>query len=138
MTIFRKTLEFQGLKLQKKFNLQLLIGEITGNPKFKTISPSYLRGSCGALVVADVSRLGTIERIPEYIQLFLSSNPKGFIIVALNKSDLIDEEELTTFVQRVQLRDWEQISGIYLTSAKTGSGVDEFFKQLAYKSLESI
>lgn len=116
----------------------MLIGEITGNPKFKTISPSYLRGSCGALVVADVSRLGTIERIPEYIQLFLSSNPKGFIIVALNKSDLIDEEELMTFVQRVQLRDWEQISGIYLTSAKTGSGVDEFFKQLAYKSLESI
>ncbi len=126
MTISRRTLEFQGLKPQKNFNLQLLIWEITGNPKFKTISPSYLRGSCGALVVADVSRLGTIERIPEYIQLFLSSNPKGFIIIALNKSDLIDEEELTTFVQRVQLRDWEQISGIYLTQPRPAQALMNF------------
>jgi 50S ribosomal subunit-associated GTPase HflX len=97
-----------------------------------------LRGSSGALVVADASRIDTIERLPEHIQLFSSVNPQGFIIVVLNKSDLVNQEELTQRVQRVQLKKWERVLGIYQISAKTGSSVDEIFQQLACRSLESL
>lgn len=137
--ISRKPLELEKVKQQEKQNIQLLIWDLEGHTKFKAIAPSYLQGSSGAIIVADVSRTETLERIPEHIQLFSSVNPKGSMIVALNKSDLIDQEKLTKLIQIVQLKEeLQQVSGIYQTSAKTGLYVDEIFQQLAYKSLEII
>lgn len=137
--ISRKTVELVGVKQQEKVNLQLLIWDLEGHTKFKAIAPSYLQGSSGAIVVADVSRTETLERLPEHIQLFLSVNPKGSLIVALNKSDLIDEEKLEKFIQMVQLQKGsDRVAGIYPTSAKIGLYVDEIFQQLAYKSLEAV
>jgi small GTP-binding protein len=136
--ISRKTIELTEVKQQDKLNLQLLIWDLEGHTKFKGITPSYLQGSSGAIVVADVSRQETIDRLPEHIQLFLSVNPKSSIVIALNKSDLVDEEKLEKLVQLIQLKNLERVSGIYQTSAKTGSCVDEIFKQLACKSLEAV
>jgi hypothetical protein len=53
-------------------------------------------------------------------------------------SNLIDHEALTKLVQQVELKEWERVSGIYHTSAKTGSGVDEIFQNLAYRSLKLL
>lgn len=131
-----------GVKISRKalegLNLQLLIWDLEGNTKFKAIAPSYLQGSSGAVIVADVSRSETLERLADHIKLFLSVNPKGSIVVALNKSDLIEEEKLEKLVQQVQLNDWEQVLGFYLTSAKTGSCVDEIFQELAAKIIKPV
>src|SRR5919199_2023826 len=102
--ISRKTVELVGVREQEKLNLQLLIWDLEGHTKFKGIAPSYLQGSSGAVVVADVSRTETIERVPEHIQLFLSVNPKGSLVVALNKSDLVDEEKLAKLTQLVPVK----------------------------------
>ena len=136
--ISRKTVELSEVKPPDKVNLQLLIWDLEGHTKFKGIAPSYLQGSSGAIVVADVSRNETIERISEHIKLFFSVNPKGSIIVALNKSDLVDEEKLEKLVQLVHSQGLERVSAIYQTSAKTGLYVDEIFQQLAYKSIEPL
>src|ERR687886_2528500 len=127
--ISRKTVELVGVKQQDKVNLQLLIWDLEGHTKFKGIAPSYLQGSSGAIVVADVSRLETIERLSEHVQLFSSINPKGAIVVALNKSDLVDEEKLAKLTQLVPVKDCEQVVEIYQTSAKTGAYVDQMFQQ---------
>jgi small GTP-binding protein len=136
--ISRKTVDLSGRETQGKNNLQFLIWDLEGHTKFKAIAPSYLQGSSGVIVVADVSRLETLERIPNHIQLFLSVNPQGSIIVALNKSDLIDPENLETLTQQTKLKYSAQVSQIYSTSAKTGFCVDEIFQQLAYFSIKSI
>lgn len=136
--ISRKTMELSKVKQQEKLDLQLLIWDLEGHTKFKGIAPSYLQGSSGAIVVADVSRKETIERISEHTQLFLSINPKSSIIVALNKADLVDEEKLEKLVQLVQNQGLERVTEIYYTSAKTGLYVDDIFQKLAYKSLEKL
>ncbi len=136
--ISRKPVELSEVKQQEKLNLQLLIWDLEGHTKFKGIAPSYLQGSSGAIVVADVTRNETIERLSEHVQLFLSVNKKGSIVVALNKSDLVDEEKLEKLVQLVQNQGLERVSEIYPTSAKTGLYVDEIFQKLAYKSLEPL
>lgn len=134
VTISRKTVELPDSKSQNKLNLQLMLWDVTGEAKFQAIAPHYLRGSSGALVVADASRQDTIERLPAHIQLFLSVNPKSVIFVALNKCDLILPTKLENLIPRQALK---QVSGFYPTSAKTGTYVDEIFQQLAYKILES-
>ena len=131
-----------GVKISRKtlesVNLQMLIWDLEGHTKFKAIAPTYLQGGSGVVIVADVTRQETVERITDHIKLFLSVNPRGSIVVALNKSDLIDEEKLEKLAQIVQLKNLEQVSEIYATSAKTGSYVDEIFQQLAYKSIEPV
>jgi small GTP-binding protein len=129
-----------GVKISRKLvesvNLQLLIWDLEGHTKFKSIAPTHLQGSSGAVIVADVNRIETIERLKEHVQLFLSVNPKGSLIVALNKSDLVDEEKLEQFIKIVQIQNLQQVLGIYKTSAKTGSFVDEIFHKLAFNTLE--
>lgn len=129
--ISRKIVELKNVKQQETLNLQLLIWDIEGHTKFKAIAPSYLQGSGGVMLVADLSRQETIERLIEHLNLFLSVNPKGEIIVALNKCDLIDEAKLPGLTQYVPPEVRERALGIYHTSARTGDHVDEIFKTLA-------
>jgi small GTP-binding protein len=133
--ISRKNVELLGVKQQAKQDVQLLIWDLEGNTKFKSIAPTYLQGAGGALIVADVSRLETVERIIEHIELFSSVNPKGAIIIALNKVDLIDEETLADIVTVAEKIAADKVLGIYKTSAKIGKDVDDIFHQLAYKML---
>jgi small GTP-binding protein len=134
--ISRKTLELLGVKQQEKLNLQLLIWDLEGHTKFKAIAPTYLQGASGALIVADVTRQETLEQLSEHIQLFLSVNPKGFVNVALNKSDLVEQEELVNLLSYYQFKEQERVLATYSTSAKTGSSVDEIFQKLAYRIIE--
>lgn len=130
-----------GVKISRKtlesVNLQLLIWDLEGHTKFKSIAPSYLQGASGVIVVADVSRLETVERLDEHVNLFLSVNPKGKIAIALNKSDLVEPEKLNQLVQIVQDKELNPEAGLYQTSAKTGAYVDEIFGQLADKILKA-
>jgi small GTP-binding protein len=134
--ISRKTVECQLFEQQKQVNVQLLIWDLEGNTKFKTVTPTYLQGASSAVVVADVNRQVTIEHISEHIQCFLSVNPKGLAIVALNKSDLLDEAQQMKIKEFLSDNSSEQIIATYSTSAKTGLYVDEIFQKLAYQMIQ--
>lgn len=135
--ISRKTVEYQSPNLQKRINVQLLIWDLEGNTKFKTVTPTYLQGASSAVVVADVSRQVTLEHIRDHIQCFLSVNPKAFVIVALNKSDLLDEKTLLNYLNFTNLNNLDQVLATYSTSAKTGLYVDEIFQKIAFNLIES-
>lgn len=134
--ISRKSVELSGVKQREDITAQLLIWDLEGHTKFKGIAPTYLQGSGGVLIVADVSRSETVERISEHIQLFSSVNPKGSIIIALNKVDLIDEEKLALLVDIAHSLSQDKVIAVYTTSAKTGKDVDEIFQKLAYTMVE--
>ncbi|MEM9538486.1 MAG: Rab family GTPase [Cyanobacteria bacterium P01_E01_bin.42] len=132
-----------GVKLsQKSVNLQgedgedkpvdLFIWDIEGQTQFKGIAPSYLQGAKGAIIVADVKRQETLEHLRNHLDLFFKINPKGWVIVALNKSDLISEDKVEKLLHANQFQaDYPKVIGTYATSAKTGKDVNEIFYELA-------
>ncbi|HEY9835240.1 MAG TPA: Rab family GTPase [Stenomitos sp.] len=130
--ISRKTVECQLFEQQKQVNVQLLIWDLEGNTKFKAVTPTYLQGASSAVVVADINRQVTIDHISDHIQCFLSINPKGFVIVALNKADLINEENKRKYLEDIAMNAPDKIIATYSTSAKSGLFVDEIFQKLAY------
>ncbi|NEQ84986.1 MAG: GTP-binding protein, partial [Moorea sp. SIO2I5] len=69
---------------------------------------------------------------------FLSINPKGVIITALNKSDLVDQEKLEQLKQMLEKKtaQEDQVIASYYTSAKTGLYVDDIFQQLGCGTLQ--
>jgi small GTP-binding protein len=131
-----------GVKISRKLvelpeasdSLQLLIWDIEGSTKFKAIAPTYLQGAKGAIIVADVTRPETLEHLPEHIDRFTSLNPQGSFVIALNKSDLIDTEQLQALLNTVKTRH-PTVLNTYSTSAKTGSNVDQLFQTLSQKML---
>lgn len=134
--ISKKTIEFKSADRQKLVNVQMLIWDLEGNTKFKTITPMHLQGASSAVIVADVNRQVTIEHISDHIQCFLSANPKGYIIVALNKSDLLNEENQENLLSAISSKYPGKIIATYSTSAKTGLHVDEIFQRLAYQMIK--
>lgn len=136
--ISRKAVDLPNVKPEEIVNLQLLIWDIEGHTKFKAIAPSYLQGASGVILVADLSRQETIERLIEHLNLFLSVNPKGEVIVALNKADLVSEKDRENLNNCVPKPVIEKAMGIYQTSAKTGDYVDEIFQKLAYSMVFNV
>lgn len=128
--IARKTLEVRD-RHQQLISLQLMLWDIEGSTKFKSISASYLQGAKGAIVVADASRPENITHVNEHIHTFREINPQGQLMVAINKSDLIIKEDLVKIMQITAALNQAKILGIYPTSAKTGENVDQLFQQLA-------
>lgn len=133
--ISRKTVELAGEKEQENESLQLMIWDLEGHTKFKAIAPSYLQGSSGAIMVADVTRQETLEHLCDHLNLFFSINPKGFIIIALNKSDLFEEEKIDKLLINYQFPELPRVISVHATSAKTGKDVDLIFEKLSQRML---
>jgi len=106
----------------------LVLWDLEGRDAARDINPSYIRGAHGILYVVDGTRRETFDQIFEIQNLVLNSLGEVPSVVALNKSDLIDQWALTP-------ADEKRLSsaGYFAlqTSAKSGVGVEAAFQRLA-------
>ncbi|MGD1901885.1 MAG: Rab family GTPase [Geitlerinemataceae cyanobacterium] len=115
--------------------MQLIVWDLEGQTKFKAIAPSYLQGSKGTIIVADLSRPETIENIEGHIALYRSVSKDGAISVALNKADLVEAGRSQMLLGEVRDRHKDEILHAYTTSAKSGANVESLFLELAAATL---
>ncbi len=133
-----KVVKLPVTKSKNEKIIKLLIWDVEGKTKFKSIAPAYLQGAKGGIIVADLSRQETIDHIQEHIELISSINPKGVsLILALNKLDTIDKQELEKLSKINRITGSYKVIGTYMTSAKTGENVDEIFQKLAGNMIEA-
>ena len=112
------------------YQISLLIWDLEGNTKFKSITPSYLKGASGSIIVADLTRSNTLNGLNHHIEIFLKINPQGTMAIALNKADLVPQEKLKKLLEIHGSHYHNQILGTYPTSAKTGAKVSDMFTGL--------
>jgi small GTP-binding protein len=113
--------------------IQLIIWDIEGETQFQSITPSYVEGATGVIIVADLNRLETIEHISKHIELICSVNSKDIAcMVALNKFDLFKPEKTSALRESLAtLETHQQSVQVFQTSAKTGEQVELLFQRLA-------
>lgn len=131
--ISRKLLRLEETPAGALTDLQLVIWDLEGGHNSIDLSSTYLKGARGAIVVGDLTRPSTLDELQEHIERFRDVNPKGRIVVALNKADL-QADAAGTLVDR-----WNDSAGMthtFWTSAKTGKGVDELFTALGMSILQ--
>ena len=109
--------------------LTMLIWDLAGSEEFTHARTSYLRGIAGAVLVADLTRADTLERLNRYIEVVRQVNPQVQLVLAANKSDLTEQHELSPehiheFATHIDIP-------YCITSAKEGDEVDILFRQLA-------
>ncbi|MGD8991335.1 MAG: Rab family GTPase [Desulfobacterales bacterium] len=108
-----------------------LIWDIAGLEKFDSVVANYFRGAAGALIVADLTRQETIERISHLYDRFCAICPDASVIVLGNKLDIFKEDKQTLSALKAKAAEFK--TELVLTSAKTGKGVEQAFKRLSQK-----
>jgi small GTP-binding protein len=106
----------------------LVLWDLEGRDATRDINPSYVRGAHGILYVVDGTRRETLDQIFEIQNLVASALGDVPSVVALNKSDLSDQWQLTPADEK-RLSAAGQFA--LRTSAKSGLGVEEAFQRLA-------
>ena len=125
-----------GVKIDKKVEqlpdrvVSLVLWDLAGEDDIGSLRMSYLRGSAGYVLVADGTRRSTLEvalALRERVEADYGAMP---FVLLLNKSDLkeqwaINDAELEGF----RKRGW----WVRASSARTGEGVEDAFKDLAVR-----
>jgi small GTP-binding protein len=134
-----KYLTTVGVKIDRKpmelgdRKLLLIVWDLHGEDEFQKVRMSYLRGSSGYILVADGTRQATLDKaclLQQEAEQALGHVP---FVLALNKSDLVEEWEVSPeAVQALTRQGWQVIQ----TSAKTDMGVHTAFQTLAEKMME--
>ncbi len=135
-TFSEKYLTTIGVKIDKKLvtvvdnEINLILWDLAGEDAFQKIQTSYLQGCSGYILVADLTRRASFEKVIE-----LQRRVEGLIgdipfVVAVNKSDLENEKDIDdAYLEELAEEGWD----LTHTSAKTGEGVENIFVQLTRK-----
>ncbi|ORC88269.1 ras-related protein rab-2a [Trypanosoma theileri] len=122
--------------IQQK-NIKLQIWDTAGQESFRSITRSYYRGACGALLVYDVTRRETFAHLQTWIEDAKANANTAIVIMLIgNKCDLeakrqVSREEGEAFAKKNNLFFME-------TSAKTAQNIDDAFLKTATVIYENV
>ncbi|KAF8301913.1 putative Ras-related protein RAB2B [Trypanosoma cruzi] len=122
--------------IQQK-NVKLQIWDTAGQESFRSITRSYYRGACGALLVYDVTRRETFTHLQTWLEDAKANANTAIVIMLIgNKCDLeakrqVSREEGESFARKNNLVFME-------TSAKTAQNVDDAFMKTAMMIYENV
>jgi small GTP-binding protein len=116
--------------------LSVMLWDLAGGPSIGPVSPSYYRGAAAAVIVCDVTRPETLDRTAHYAEGFLATNPGAPWILAANKVDLA-EERLVSEETLARAADAHGVP-LFVTSARSGDGVESLFERLGMLLIEAV
>lgn len=109
-----------------KAPVKLQIWDTAGQESFRSITRSYYRGACGALLVYDITRRETFTNLKRWLDEARSnSNPEMVITLIGNKSDMENKRVVST----TEGEEFAKKHGLNFveTSAKTAEKVEGAF-----------
>lgn len=118
------------------YRIELIFWDIAGQDDFHFLRPSFYRASKAAIIVYSLEENDLGKRSFEHIITWYNDVKKFCgeipVVIFANKVDLINEESLDkTDVQNLVNK--HNFIGYYLTSAKTGEGLEHAFNALIQK-----
>jgi small GTP-binding protein len=122
-------------------DLNMMLWDLAGSEEFNRVRASYFRGATGAVLVCDVTRPETLAGLLTYAQDLTRVCPGASFVVAGNKSDLVDEQQITLADLEGAAEAIEAATGCgsvscYATSARTGQDVETLFRYLAERVVQ--
>ena len=119
---------FSKVLKEENTTIRLQIWDTSGQEKFHSLIPSYIRNSTVAILVYDITLRSSFENLQKWHQTVITTS-KPFCIVVGNKTDL--EEERQVSVDEGE-KFANQIKADFIeTSARTPKNIQELFQKVA-------
>jgi len=114
--------------------MTMMLWDLAGSQDFEGVRANYLRGTAGALLVSDLTRPETLDSLARYLKDLRTVNAEAAVVFVANKRDLVAQQQVSP-AQVAQVAA-EHGALYYLTSANTGTDVEEAFRSLGRLLLE--
>ncbi|XP_073113414.1 uncharacterized protein [Elaeis guineensis] len=115
--------------------ITLSIWDTAGQERFHALGPIYYRDA-DALLVYDITDNDTFVRVRKWVKELQQMASKNIIMtIAANKSDLVRSKKFD--IQEAESYAAAIGSKLFLTSAKSGTGVEEAFLDIATRLLQN-
>ncbi|MFX1573252.1 MAG: Rab family GTPase [Promethearchaeota archaeon] len=120
---------------RKKINLQ--VWDFGGQEHFRPLLKNYALGARGALLLFDLTRPSSLDKIDQWVNICREDNPNIPIIFLGTKLDLtdlisVDDSYALRFKTKYNFLDYLKIS------SKTGENVNLAFKMLAKEIIRNL
>ena len=117
---FLKEVTIEGIKVL------LQMWDFGGQERFRFLLQSYAMGAKGALLMFDLTRPASLDKLDDWINIVRTGDPNLPVLFLGTKSDLVDEitveeEYALSFKKKLNLFKYLKIS------SKSGENVDESF-----------
>jgi Ras-related protein Rab-2A len=118
------------------------VWDTAGQENYRSITRSYYRGACCAILVYDVTKRRTFNRITQWIEETkrCTNNPHIVMVLVGNKIDLLERDPRRRQVSEEEAKQLaEEHKMLFLeTSAKTGKHVQDVFECAADQVLTAL
>lgn len=129
-SIMKKECDFETLNSSVRF----VIWDLAGQQQFARVRQSYLANARAGILVYDVTRKKTYEKVKDWFDEIKKNTKEISMILVGNKIDLVEEREVSTEEGRELA---EELSLSYIeTSAKTGENIEDAFRMLALQLIK--
>ena len=114
----------------------LQLWDFGGQERFRFLLKSYVIGARGALLMFDLTRAMTLEKIPQWVNICRKENPNLPILFLGSKADLADDMNISkdyimSYKDQFNLYDYLEVS------SKTGNNVESAFESVTREILKS-
>lgn len=111
--------------------VRLQLWDTAGQERFRSLIPSYIRDSSGAIVVYDISSRNSFEQTSKWIQDVRAERGQEVVIVLVgNKTDVADDKRQVALEEaEAKAKEFDVL--FVETSAKNGENIKQLFRQLA-------
>jgi len=113
-----------------KIEVSLQVWDLAGQNPFRKVRHQYLFGSDFAIAVFDLTRRESLDALAEWVADARSADPEVTCILVGNKSDLVEEREVSPEDAGAVAKQLRMISYME-TSAKDGTNIRELFQTIA-------
>jgi small GTP-binding protein len=124
-----KGVDFFSKKIQMHDkNFEFLIWDFGGQDYYRDLLPSLVSGAHGGILLFDLTRYDSIEKIRDWINVLAIEDIP--VLIVGTKDDLLDDQDTSYFDQAIYdiMKELNFFCGYLKTSSKTGKNVKEAFE----------
>ncbi len=108
--------------------VNLIIWDLSGQPRFEMLHPAYVGDAYGAFVFFDMSQVDTLEDVTKWVDLVRRFNTRPIPLIFVGtKVDLITDQATLDYVYKLAEQKMAELDVNYIcvTSSKTNYNVKE-------------
>lgn len=129
--------DIQIIKPNLIINLRMMIWDVLGQKEYSKIRTASMSGAQGVILVADLSRMETVQSMQEFwlkeVESVLGRTP---IVLVGNKVDIAKTDSMAATV--LESLGQKHCHPVFLTSAKTGDNVEALFAALGEQMVAEV